>query len=133
MHFRAAVMLLLTAVNLLACSRPYLSVEHRDGNIILDFQTLGEYPSSVRFLQIEKVDEKRIIWEVQAEEGNPQLWTVELRPGSNNANLNSQLFTGRLKITHPQGRSEFFLETGVKYRVIVRGNGSGESSAEFYF
>jgi hypothetical protein len=52
------------------------------GGVILDVQTLGEYKTSVSRIRISD-DRGRVIWDVRARGRAPQIFTVNLRCGSN--------------------------------------------------
>jgi len=70
----------------LACdwSTPPLRIVPDAGGVILDVQTLGEYPTSISRIRIGD-NSGTVIWDVRARDGAPQIWTVKLRCGSNNS------------------------------------------------
>jgi hypothetical protein len=106
----------------------------RSGNeIVVDVQTLGEYPTTVSRIRLSDVSQSKIVWEVEVERGTPQIHEFSLRPDDNSPALESQY--GDYRVVAPKGDSRFVLRKGVRYRIEVWGGKTDftKRSATFSF
>lgn len=76
-------LLVLVILALLGCNAiPRPVIEKTDDGILVDIQTLGEYPTTLTHLRLTRMDTAEVVWEVRADHGL-QLWTIPLRHGDN--------------------------------------------------
>ncbi len=68
----------LALVNVLSCAKPPLEIRCTDSGIVLDLQTLGEYPTSVNRLRLVRLPERTLVWEITVAAGTPQTWLIGL-------------------------------------------------------
>jgi len=90
-----------------------LSVVHAADGALIDVKSLGEYQANVRRFRIAESASRKVIWELQAENGTFPLWTVPLRVGDNPAL--PEAIRGAEVVT-PMG-DRFVLVAGTEYRV----------------
>src|SRR5688572_754119 len=82
-HCAGATVILGVIVGTAACSgAPPLRVEATARGIRLDFETLGEYPTTVQSIRLTEVVTGTIVWAVQGK-GEMQLHGVDLQEGPN--------------------------------------------------
>lgn len=100
---------------------PPLKIEHLHVGAIVHVETLGEYVTTIRRIQIEEVHSHEIVFEaVAGSEPPPQITNFELRIGTNSTAI-LQPF-GTYRVVYPAG-STFVLTSDRKYRISVWGNG----------
>ncbi len=121
----------LVLVILASCTKPPLEIRRTDSGIVLDLQTLGEYPTSVDRLRLVRLPENTLVWEVAVAIGNPQVWTVSLVVGSNPSRPEAGPVAGDWEVIYPKNENSFELERAVRYRVSVWGEGPRPATAEF--
>jgi hypothetical protein len=115
-----------------ACLLPNFEVVHSHGEVRLDFQSLGEYPSTVGMIRVSESASGRVAWEVRARRPYPKLWGVSLRPGKNPSQLRSAGNRPYEVIVPRTG--VFILNRGVSYRVEVWAEPDGRrATAMFIF
>src|SRR5215212_9411483 len=80
----ASALMVVMAIALLRCGRPPLRVTTESRSVVIDMQTLGEYPSDVTRVRLTDAASKRVVWEVKGR-GESQLGRVQLSVGENAA------------------------------------------------
>ena len=115
----AVALMVVMAFALLRCGRPPLRVTMRPGAVVIDMQTLGEYPSDVARVRLTDVASNRVVWEVKGRD-EPQLGRVQLSVGENVAAI-SDVRHGSYDVLAPAGSGTFKLEAGKRYVVEVWG------------
>lgn len=113
------VLICAAAAFVLACGRPPLRVSTDGQSVLIDMQTLGEYPSDVERLRLTDATDKRVVWEVKGR-GEPQLGSIQLRVGENAVAI-SDVCHGTYDVLVPGGAGTFKLEAGKRYVVEVWG------------
>jgi hypothetical protein len=106
------------AVFVAACGRPPLSVLQKGQTVVIDVQSLGEYPSDMERLRLTDADH-RVVWEIKGRDG-PQINSVTLKIGENPAQLDD-VSHGVYDVIVPRGQSTFTIEPGARYVVEVWG------------
>jgi hypothetical protein len=105
---------------LLACGRPPLRISVQERCVVVDMQTLGEYPSDLARLRLTDASTKRVLWEVRGRE-EPQVGRVELYVGENPVQL-GDVRHGVYDVIAPTNRSTFTLQPTTRYIIEVWGN-----------
>jgi len=102
------------ALLLIAACAPPLRIDQRRDRVVIDVQTLGEYPTSLRSLTL--FDEQRgcVAWRVIPSGSVFEAHTIELKSGENPALLQPDV-----RVLVPAGRTTFTLRPGGRYRVHV--------------
>jgi len=114
------------AVVALAGCRPPLRVSYGNGTVILDMQSLGEYPSDVERIRVTDLRSGDVVWDLEGR-NDPQIGLVTLFDGDNSVHPRD-IRHGSYEVTVPANTSTFRLESGVKYSVeIWRHAGSNRS------
>ena len=132
MRSRKSAVFSLACLAVFSCVRaPLLEIERGAGNVVLDFQLLGEYASEIRRLQVVRLPEEELVWEVDTANGRPQVWSIVLSPGSNPSHPKEGPVGDEWEVVYPENEPTFKLERGVPYRVVAWGAGSRTTSAEF--
>lgn len=104
--------LLCAAAALLGCSPPMdISIEGR--SIVIDLQSLGEYPSDVAGLRLIEADSKEVIWELKESE-HAQLGRIELKLGENPLQP-IDVRHGSYDVVTPTGATSFTLVPKTRY------------------
>lgn len=98
---------------------PPLRLAQRGSEVTIDVRTLGEYQTTVGRIRLTDVAERRVVWEIVAASGTPQIHKLTLSTGANPARLASKQAEGYRVVT-PAGDS-FLLESGRRYLVEVWG------------
>jgi len=125
--------LLLFALLLLAwgCLQgPPLRTEPTIGGVIIHFETLGEYPTTLRRITLTDAG-GAVVWEIRANSGcrqdAPQLWKLTLKEGENKASPDGCLY-GTYDVLVPAGADSFVLRAGRPYTLRAWGRGERASS-----
>lgn len=128
MRMRLAV-LMLAAAALCGCSGPPLRVSDTNGGVVVDVQTLGEYPTDVKKVRLTRANTGEVVWELNADETQgrvPQLAQFPLHAGPNQTQIKDVLY-GTYEVVVPRNRDTFSLQRGVQYELTVWGD-SGRSN-----
>jgi len=112
--------------------RPPVKLENSGSSVIVHVETLGEYPTTVRRVQISNATSGKVILELQAENGTPQIYNFRLSAGENSTRI-ADPEHGSYRVVEPSGKKTFTLEAGVRYRLSIWGNGWPSSEAEVKF
>lgn len=100
------------------CGRPPLRISQQRDVIVLDMQSLGEYPTDVTRVRLTDAATQRVVWEVVGS-NDPQLGRIELRAGANPVTI-EDVRHGTYRATVPAG-PVFTLARGRSYVVEVWG------------
>lgn len=110
----------LMSVGLIGCGRPPLRVSEQGQTVIIDMQSLGEYPSNVARLRLVEAKRNRVVWEIKGR-GEPQLGRLRVNAGPNPVQAND-VRHGIYDVVVPSGSETFTLQPGERYVVEVWGN-----------
>jgi hypothetical protein len=126
----AILSLLLIALVVLGIDlwRPKVWIEGTQSRAVVHLETLREYPTSIGHFRIEEIPSGRIVFEGFKASGTPQLWNMQLSPGSNSIDVVDPQY-GTYRLTEPKGAS-FTLHSGQRYRITVWGNAWVPSHAD---
>jgi hypothetical protein len=114
-RFLAMVVLMLFA----GCrSKPPVKIVTADGSVVVDVQTLGEYPTTVTHVRLTEANGPTV-WEIRAEQGTPQIHNLTFAPGANPVTL-AHPDSGQYEIVVPKG-SSFILDPNKTYTVELWG------------
>lgn len=119
-------------VGLNGCGRPPLRVTTESQAVVIDMQTLGEYPSDVERLRLSDAATKHVVWEVKGR-GESQVGRMRLNVGENPVNV-PDVRHGAYEVVTPATATSFTLEAGKRYVVEVWGKEDAERTkreAEF--
>jgi hypothetical protein len=105
---------------MVACSRPPLHVRQDGPTVIIDMQSLGEYPSDVAGIRLVDAVSKEVVWELKGRDG-PQLGRVNLTIGEN-PTLPADIRHGTYEVLKPAGKQTFTLAAKSAYIVEVWAN-----------
>jgi hypothetical protein len=105
---------------LVAWGRPPLSVSQQGQSIVIDMQSLGEYPSDVALLRIIDASQNQVVWEVKGRD-EPQVGRVVLKVGENSVQV-TDVRHGAYEAIAPVGKSTFTLVPGARYLVEAWGS-----------
>lgn len=84
----AVLCILIVSISLNSCALPPPLELEKEGSItVVGFETLGEYPSTVKRIRVSKNSTDETVWEVRALEPGSQLWSIKLRCGENEKDL----------------------------------------------
>jgi hypothetical protein len=101
-------------------SMPRIKVTNSPGKVVLDVQTLSEYPTTVRRVRLTD-NAGQTVWEIRTKQGTPQLHALAFVAGANSVNLASS-DSGKYEIVAPKNGSQFYLKAGTEYTVQIWGN-----------
>lgn len=104
-------------LSVLACSRPPLHVVQDGSSIVIDLQSLGEYPSDVAGIRLIEHSRKEVVWEVNGR-NSPRLGRIKLRVGKNSV-LPSDIRHGQYEVVTPSGEQTFTIAPATRYVVEV--------------
>jgi hypothetical protein len=112
--------------------RPPLRLERSASSVIVHVETLGEYPTTVRHVQLRDDRSGKVIFELLTESGTPQIHNFRLSIGENSARV-AEPENGSYRVVEPSGKNTFSLQRGVHYRLRIWGNGSASSDTDLKF
>jgi hypothetical protein len=112
---------------------PTLRLVRSSRDIVVDVQTLGEYPTTVNRIRVSDLSQSTVVWEVVTQRGTPQIHDFALKLDNNPALLAAQY--GDYRVVAPNGADRFVLRKGVRYRIELWGGSTilTKSSATFSF
>ena len=116
------------AAGWIAVMTPPLSIEYRQGKVVAHFETLGDYPTTIRRIRIEEVDAGAVVFEAEAQSEPAQIYSLELKGGENPANLLAEQ-SSAYRVAVPRS-AHFVLRTDRRYRISVWGDGWPPSRAK---
>ena len=121
---------LLMLAALVGCfKRPAVKLEHSGLSVIVHVETLGEYPTTVRRIQIADAASGKVIFELQTENGTPQIYNFRLSAGENSTHT-ADPEHGSYRVVEPNGKNTFTLQPGVHYRLSIWGSGWQSSETD---
>lgn len=100
-------------------SKPPLKLVMSEGSVVVDVQTLGEYPTTVNRVRLTEVNGPTV-WEIRAEQGTPQIHKLTFVTGMNSATL-AHPDSGQYEVVVPKGASSFILDPNKTYTVELWG------------
>jgi len=103
--------------------RPAVKLENSGSSVIVHVETLGEYPTTVRHIRLKEASSGKVIFELLTESGTPQIYSFRLSVGDNPTIHVADPEHGFYRVAEPSGKNTFALQTGVRYRLTVWGNG----------
>jgi hypothetical protein len=111
-----AVLAMLILATLAYLFTPSVNAVQTAQGVTVHFETLGEYPSNVRQIEVVEQGSGRIVWRVRAHGAMFQLHRVQLVPGFNMGTL--QPSWGSVQTEIP-AHGSFELQRGTAYRASV--------------
>ena len=113
-------------------SKPQLKVVTAVDSVVVDVQTLGEYPTTVTHVRLTEANGPTV-WEIRAEQGTPQIHKLTFVPGMNVATL-AHPDSGQYEVIVPKENS-FVLDPNKTYTVELWGaSGQGKpAKSDFRF
>lgn len=106
-----------------ACDgRPPLRLHVSVRTVLIDVQTLGEYPTSVARLRLLDDQNNTVVWEIASNGSAPQLARFSLGIGDNPVQL-PDVCSGTYRVVAPDAPT-FVLQAGRTYRIDVWGTGT---------
>jgi hypothetical protein len=114
-------LVLIACVVLVGCGRPALVISHNRDRIVVDMQSLGEYPSDVARLRLHHA-RKGVVWDLRGHDF-PQAGRVELVVGANPVQMRD-VRHGRYDVLVPRGSQTFTIEAGERYVIEIWGDES---------
>jgi hypothetical protein len=102
--------------------RPNLRLEGSEHSVLVHVETLGEYPTTIRRIQLQSVASGDVVFEVVSGTGTPQIQNFRLLAGANPVNVVDPQY-GAYRVVRPTGANSFILRQGEEYRLTIWGNG----------
>ena len=105
-----------------------------EGSVVVDAQTLGEYPTTVSRVRVTEAPNGPTVWEIRARQGTPQIHKLAFVPGVNSVTL-AHPDSGGYEIIVPKEGSSFILKLSANYTIEMWGaSDQGEpAKADFRF
>ena len=116
---RRAVLLCMLMFTLACARRPTLVVSTQARSVVIDMQSLGEYPTDVCRMRLTDASSQRVVWEVKGRNG-PQIGRVEWNVGENPVAVYDTRH-GDYDVVVPAGADRFTLEAGRRYVIEIWG------------
>jgi hypothetical protein len=110
--------------------RPYIQLRHENAAIVVDAQTLGEYPTTVRRIRLAEGASGKVVFELLPDGRTPQITIFRLAVGDNSVNL-VDTYYGAYKVVTPRTGNAFSLKSGEEYRLAMWGTGWLPSTVRF--
>lgn len=137
--FKKATILACVAIGLLAgwialrWNAPPLRIVQRGNDILIDVQTLGEYPTTVKRIRLSDLNKSSVVWEIVTANGTPQIDRFMLKADENPATLEAS--SGTYRIVAPTSGTGFLFRKSSKYRIELWGGNTvfTKRSATFQF
>ncbi len=111
---------------------PAMRLERVGPAVIVHVETLGEYPTTVRHIQIRDASSAKVVFEVLAQNGTPQIYSIRLSAGENSTHV-ADPEQGSYRVVAPTGTNTFLLQQGVQYRLTIWGSGLLSRESDFKF
>ena len=127
----AATGVILTAIIGLRWDAPPFRVNHEVDRVVVDVQTLGEYPTTIHEIRLVDLSNEAVVWQLRADSGTPQIHRITLSVGANAAQI--QTPTGSYRVVVPSTGARFVIRRVTRYRIEVWGAPSkfSRQSADF--
>lgn len=125
---RACLLLISVGVGMvvIACSRPPVHVVQDGPSVVIDMQSLGEYPSDVAGIRLIDASSKDVVWEVKGRD-RAQLGRIRLTIGEN-PTLPTDIRHGTYDVLKPAGKQTFTIAPNTAYIVEVWANANRPNS-----
>ena len=101
---------------------PPLGLVRTPAQVVVDVQTLGEYPTTVTRIRLTDLNHSTVVWEITADDGRAQIHTLTLNAGENPAKIDADF--GKYRVIIPERADHFSLRSGTKYRIELWGGRS---------
>jgi len=127
-----AVVAVLSLISLaLRWHAPSLYIGHNGPTVSINVSTLGEYPTTITRLRLSDFNSKRVLWEVEAKDGEAQSHGFTLHKGENATEPATDF--GGYQVVTPSRSATFTLSSGREYKIEAWGGRSNltRSSAVF--
>ena len=95
---------------------PPLRIHCNETGVIFDFQTLGEYPTTIKRVRLLDATGS-VVWEIRAEKGTPQIHRIALNIGDNSVFVDAD--SGTYRVIFPQSKDHFSVTKGQRYQIQV--------------
>ena len=99
--------------------RTSTAIVQRGNDIVVDVQTLGEYPTTADRNRVSDLNQSTVVWEIATANGTPQIdrfiWKADKNPAVLEAN------SGSYRLVAPRNGSGFLLRKGSKYGIELWG------------
>jgi len=116
-----------------ACSgKPPLRLLEKSTGVTVDVQTLGEYQTTIHRIRLTDRSEQRVVWEIAARSGTPQIHSLTFVAGANPATIRD-VQAGEYTVLIPEAGASFVLELGRQYTIEVWGSNSDATRASATF
>lgn len=99
--------------------RTSTAIVQRGNDIVVDVQTLGEYPTTVDRIRLSDLNQSTVVWEIATANGTPQIDRFMLKTDKNPAVLEAN--SGSCRLVAPTNGSGFLLRKGSKYKIELWG------------
>jgi hypothetical protein len=99
--------------------RTSTAIVQRGNDIVVDVQTLGEYPTTVDRIRLSDLNQSTVVWEIATANGTPQIDRFMLKADKNPAVLEAN--SGSYRLVAPTNGSGFLLRKGSKYKIELWG------------
>jgi hypothetical protein len=116
----------LAAVIIASCSRPPLMISRNEKSIVIDMQTLGEYPSNVKRIRLTDMGKNEVVWEINGRD-DLQIGKIALLRGENSIHV-KDVSHGTYDVIAPVEHDTFQLLSGMRYRIEVWGNNLSQNA-----
>ncbi|MCW5572696.1 MAG: hypothetical protein KIT37_06655 [Steroidobacteraceae bacterium] len=105
------------AMVMIACSQPPMHVLQDGPIVVIDMQSLGEYPSDVAGIRLIDAFSKDVVWEVKGHD-RAQLGRITLTIGDN-PTLPADIRHGTYEVLKPAGKQTFTIAPSTAYIIEV--------------
>jgi hypothetical protein len=113
------------------CGKPTVRVSRNTNSVNVDVATLGEYPTTISRIRL-KDSADRVLWEVSANGGTPQIHEFSLKAGINSSSAPFST-AGKYAVLTPNSANSFELQRGPTYKLDLWGESGSPASVEFEF
>ena len=116
--FWVLVIVVLLVAGVWFLRRPHLTIKYVAGNATVHVETLGEYPTSIRRIQIEDSDSGNVVLDLKEENGTAQIRNFTIVAGKNPVGFVHPAL-GSYRVIRPIDSPAFFIQTGRTYRLTI--------------
>jgi hypothetical protein len=102
--------------------RPFIAVRHQNAAVVIDVQTLGEYPTTISRIRLVEVSSGKVVFEVIRKTGTPQLTSFSLSAGDNSIDIIDPKYWD-YKVATPSTGKTFALRPKDDYELAMWGTG----------
>ena len=113
--------------------RPAIRLERAGGaSVVVHVETLGEYPTTIRHVEIKEISSGKVVFDLLADSGSPQIYNFRLIAGENPTRV-ADPEHGSYRVDEPKGKATFTLQKGARYRLTIWGDGWPPSKTDVQF